>query len=69
MLGMMTSLGGTNGAVVIDLKHLQQFSMDNTTLIATIVSNPSLTRKLVSTLTVLEDSMVITGTFFGTEEE
>lgn len=33
------------------------------------VSNPSLTRKLASTLTVLEDSMIITGTFFGTEEE
>jgi hypothetical protein len=33
------------------------------------VSDPKLTRKLASTLTLLEDSMVITGTFFGTEEE
>jgi hypothetical protein len=33
------------------------------------VSNPDLTRKLASTLTLLDDSMVITGTFFGTEEE
>ncbi|KAJ5673996.1 FAD linked oxidase N-terminal [Penicillium macrosclerotiorum] len=33
------------------------------------VSNPKLTRKLASTLTLLEDTMVITGTFFGTEEE
>lgn len=33
------------------------------------VSDPNLTRKLASTPTLLEDSMVITGTFFGTEEE
>lgn len=33
------------------------------------VSNPKLTRKLASTLTLLEDSMAITGTFFGTQEE
>lgn len=33
------------------------------------VSNPNLTRKLASTLTVLEHSIVITGTFFGTEED
>lgn len=35
----------------------------------TYVSNPTLTWKLASTLTVLEDSMVIQGTFFGTKEE
>lgn len=33
------------------------------------VSNPKLTRKLASTLTLLEDSLVISGTFFGTQEE
>ncbi|KAJ5189057.1 FAD-binding type 2 [Penicillium cf. griseofulvum] len=33
------------------------------------VSDPKLTRKLASTLTVLEQSMAITGTFFGTKEE
>ncbi|KAJ5176363.1 FAD linked oxidase N-terminal [Penicillium canariense] len=33
------------------------------------VANPKLTRKLASTLTLLEGSMIITGTFFGTEEE
>lgn len=33
------------------------------------VSDPSLTRKLASTLTLLDDNRVITGTSFGTEEE
>lgn len=33
------------------------------------ISNPQLTRKLASTLTLLEDTLIITGTFFGTEEE
>lgn len=33
------------------------------------VSNPDLTRKLASTLTMLEDSVAITGTFFGTQKE
>lgn len=33
------------------------------------VSNPQLTWKLASTLTVLSDSMVISGTFFGTQAE
>jgi hypothetical protein len=33
------------------------------------MSNPELTRKLASTLTLLEDTMAITGTFFGTKEE
>ncbi|KAJ5133988.1 FAD linked oxidase N-terminal [Penicillium atrosanguineum] len=33
------------------------------------MSNPNLTRKLASTLTLLQDSMIITGTFFGTQEE
>ncbi|KAJ5960834.1 uncharacterized protein N7479_007984 [Penicillium vulpinum] len=33
------------------------------------VSNPNLTRKMASTLTVLERFMVISGTFFGTKEE
>ncbi|KAF2496425.1 putative glucooligosaccharide oxidase [Lophium mytilinum] len=29
-------IGGTNGAIVVDLKHFQQFSMDNSTWTATI---------------------------------
>lgn len=33
------------------------------------VSDPKLTRKLASTLTLLEDSLVISGTFFGTKKE
>lgn len=33
------------------------------------VSDPTLTRKMASTLTVLENSMAISGTFFGTKEE
>ncbi|OQE95548.1 hypothetical protein PENNAL_c0002G04903 [Penicillium nalgiovense] len=33
------------------------------------VSDPALTRKMASTLTVLENSMAISGTFFGTKEE
>ncbi|KAJ5316490.1 hypothetical protein PENANT_c019G00949 [Penicillium antarcticum] len=33
------------------------------------MSNPKLTRKLASTLTLFEDTMAITGTFFGTKEE
>ena len=33
------------------------------------VSDPTLTRKMASTLTVLENSMAISGTFFGTREE
>ncbi|KAJ5616594.1 hypothetical protein N7537_001708 [Penicillium hordei] len=33
------------------------------------VSDPNLTRKMASTLTVLEKSMAISGTFFGTKEE
>ncbi|KAJ5163979.1 FAD linked oxidase N-terminal [Penicillium coprophilum] len=33
------------------------------------VSDPNLTRKMASTLTVLEHSMAISGTFFGTKEE
>lgn len=33
------------------------------------VSNPTLTRKLASTLTVLEDTVAISGTFFGTQAE
>lgn len=33
------------------------------------MTNPDLTWKLASTLTLLEDTMAITGTFFGTEEE
>ncbi|KAG0160954.1 hypothetical protein PDIDSM_8486 [Penicillium digitatum] len=33
------------------------------------VSDPKLTRKMASTLTVLEGSIVISGTFFGTKEE
>lgn len=32
----VTGLGGTDGAVAIDLKHLKHFSMDNTTWQATI---------------------------------
>ena len=32
----MIGLGGTDGAVVVDLKHFQQFSMDNTNWEATI---------------------------------
>ncbi|KAJ5083885.1 hypothetical protein NUU61_008464 [Penicillium alfredii] len=33
------------------------------------VSNPKLTRKLASTLTLLEGSMAITGTFYGAKKE
>ncbi|CAI7655278.1 unnamed protein product [Penicillium glandicola] len=33
------------------------------------VSDPKLTRKMASTLTVLENSMAISGTFFGTKDE
>ncbi|KAJ5281437.1 hypothetical protein N7478_006809 [Penicillium angulare] len=33
------------------------------------VSDPDLTWKMASTLTLAEDSLIITGTFFGTEEE
>lgn len=33
------------------------------------VSNPTLTRKLASTLTILEDAVAISGTFFGTQAE
>lgn len=33
------------------------------------VSNPTLTRKLASTLTILEDTIAISGTFFGTQAE
>jgi hypothetical protein len=33
------------------------------------MSNPNLTRKLASTLTLLQDTLIITGTFFGTQEE
>ncbi|KAI2725943.1 CAZyme family AA7 [Penicillium roqueforti] len=33
------------------------------------VSDPKLTRKMASTLTMLENSMAISGTFFGTKEE
>lgn len=33
------------------------------------VSDPELTRKIASTLTVLENGMAISGTFFGTKEE
>ena len=33
------------------------------------MTNPDLTWKLASTLSLLEDTLIITGTFFGTEEE